>query len=174
MGRHKKGCSCERCKKREEVKIQNEINNSNNIKTEEIPKEIPIDDVINVDEKMNTSEDKVFFEINNEIPAESKEQKNDNNIGDETIKILISGSVVPIMNIVFMRMEVPTLCKEEETAIIESTSLVIKKYSSLYEFRYKEEISMLGVYTAVILPRVLEYKERKNKEVENTEKKDEN
>ena len=173
MGRHKKDCQCQKC-----VEKRSKMDNT------ETKQSDVNNDIVNiiVEEKKNESVDIPKNEVLFETPENQKiNQENINQLNQQqenqvqkidTIKPLVSVILPSLYNVIFDRMQVSKLSEQEEKTLVDSTSLVLAKYSEVMEFRYKEEVALLAVNVAIILPRLQERSQKLNqKEKEQQEQK---
>lgn len=173
MGRHKKECNCELCSakkavvsppetKKPDVEIKNQTSIQEDIK-HEIEREVRPSEVKDVEFFTLSSgasnapvSSSTSVPVNTQLPEPSLEEK------AEKLKPIV-GMILPgIMNMIFIRMNVSTLTPQEEKALTDTSSLVLAKYSSIYEFKYKEEVALGSTLLTIVVPRVMEYNARKS------------
>jgi hypothetical protein len=189
MGRHKKDCTCELCvSKKKENKIKNKVaapasSAAPNEGAAQPPAASSPVGVFNSPEQAvevvlktkqeeihDNAENKVLFQMPQEAntkPAEAKPDEaklvsqNDTQAKIDTIKPLVQAVLPALYNTLFTVLDVRTLNEDEERGLVETTSLVLSKYSSVYDFKYKEEVALVGMNLAIFMPRIAEYRAKK-------------
>lgn len=172
MGRHKKNCMCPKCtSKATPIRSEQILNGIKNTKarveesdepevyttSQEPPVVVPevVDIPRSEEENVSPPPSDATSGSSDSTSTESTEVK------FETIRPLVESVIPPLMNIIFERMQVPTLSELESDTLVNTTSIVLSKYSRIYEFSYKEEFVMASCYAAVLLPRIKTYRKRK-------------
>jgi len=162
MGRHKKDCQCQKCVEKRSKMNNSEIKQNNENVVEKI-----------IEEKKNESVDvpknEVLFKtpenqenISQENQTQINQQQESESQKIDTIKPLVGIILPSIYNVIFEHMQVSKLSEQEEKTLVDSTSLVLAKYSEVMEFRYKEEVALVAVNVAIILPRLQERSQKLN------------
>jgi hypothetical protein len=126
------------------------------------------------EEVHDNAENKILFQmpqdqnakpVSPETPAVTQETKpapsNDTQTKIDTIKPLVQAVLPALYNTLFTVLDVRTLTEDEERGLVDTTSLVLAKYSAVYEFKYKEEVALIGMNLAIFMPRIAEYRAKK-------------